>query len=155
MAISGYNEVIEIRDESIIKYNEHPKFKIGDIINNGCVDFIVKGFTRSPLGLAYVLDNGHKLIGWLTKQVDAKCHFVEQKQSMNNIPDKIYIRKLDLVKVGNSLSDNNDKTDIEYIRKDVLIKKACNWLEPILKNHAGYYAGKGILEDFKNYIKGE
>ncbi len=151
----GFNEVIDVRDESIIRNNEHPRFKIGDVINNGYGNFIVTGFTRSTLGLCYVLDNGHGLIGWLTKQVDTMCYFVGQKQSMNNIPDKIYIREVDLVKVGNSLSDNNDKTDIEYIRKDVFIDKACNWLEPVLKNHAGYYAGKGILEDFKNYMKGK
>ena len=77
-------EKIEVHDASIIRNNEHPKFKIGDVINNGYGDFIVKGFTRSFMGLAYMLDNGHKLIGWLTEQVDAKCHLVERKQSMNN-----------------------------------------------------------------------
>ena len=71
---SNGNEKIEVHDASILRSNEHPKFKIGDVINNGYGDFIVKGFTRSFWGLAYVLDNGHKLIGWLTEQVDNKCH---------------------------------------------------------------------------------
>ena len=87
MVMAGSNnEHIEVRDASIIKDNEHPKFKIGDVINNGCVDFTVKGFTRSFMGLAYVLDNGHELIGWLTEQVDARCHLVERNNSE-------YIRK--------------------------------------------------------------
>ena len=73
------NEHIEVRDASIIKDNEHPRFKIGDVINNGYGDFTVKGFTRSFWGLAYVLDNGRKLIGWLTEQVDAKCQLQEIK----------------------------------------------------------------------------
>lgn len=71
---SNGNEKIEVHDASILRSNEHPKFKIGDVINNGYGDFTVKGFTRSFAGLAYVLDNGHKLIGWLTEQVDNKCH---------------------------------------------------------------------------------
>ena len=75
------NEQIEVCDASIIKDNEHPRFKIGDVINNGYGDFIVKGFTRSFMGLAYVLDNGSKIIGWLTEQVDAKCHLVERNNA--------------------------------------------------------------------------
>lgn len=162
MDISGYNENIDVRDESIIKYNEHPKFKIGDVINNGCIDFIVTGFTRSALGLAYVLNNGHKLIGWLTEQVDAKCHLVKRKQSMNNIPYKIYIREVDLVKVGNSLSDNNDKTDVEYIRKDAIIKKAETYLKEqfikdvsVLASGAIHINFETAINNFINYIKEE
>ena len=86
MVYSNNNEKIEAHDASIIQSNEHPKFKIGDVINNGHSDFTVKGFTRSFLGLAYVLDNGYKLIGWLTEQVDTKCHLVERNHSE-------YIRK--------------------------------------------------------------
>ena len=44
---------------------------------------------------------------------------------------------------------------IEYTRTDVFIEKACEWLEPVLKNYAGYYAGKDTLEDFRKYMKGE
>ena len=78
-------KIIEVYDASIIRINEYPKFKIGDVINNGYGNFTVKGFTRSPLGLAYVLDNGHDIIGWLTYQVDAKCHFVEQGKNDSRI----------------------------------------------------------------------
>ena len=53
MVMAGSNnEHIEVRDASIIKDNEHPKFKIGDVINNGYLDFTVKGFTRSFFGIS-------------------------------------------------------------------------------------------------------
>ena len=48
-----------------------------------------------------------------------------------------------------------DDKIIEYIRTDVFIEKACDWLEPVLKNYAGYYVGEDILRDFKNYMKEE
>ena len=83
---SNDNEKIEVHDASILRSNEHPKFKIGDVINNGYGDFTVKGFTRSFAGLAYVLDNGHKLIGWLTEQVDVKCHLVENNSIKEILP---------------------------------------------------------------------
>lgn len=160
--VIGYNEVIDVHNESIIRNNEHPRFKIGDVINNGYGNFIVKGFTRSALGLGYVLDNGYKLFGWLTEQVDAKCHLIKQKQSTNNIPDKIYIREVDLVKVGNSLSDNNNKTDIEYIRKDALIKKAETYLKEqfikdvsVLASGAIHINFETAFNNFINYIKEE
>lgn len=44
---------------------------------------------------------------------------------------------------------------VEYTRTDAFIEKACEWLDPVLKNYAGYYVGKDILEGFKNYMKGE
>ena len=160
--VIGYNEVIDVRDESIIRNNEHPRFKIGDVINNGYGNFIVKGFTRSDLGLCYALYNGHSLIGWLTEQVDAKCYLVKRKQTINNIPDKIYIREADLVKVGNFLSDNNDKTDIEYIRKDAIIKKAETYLKEqfikdvsVLASGAIHINFETAINNFINYIKGE
>ena len=44
---------------------------------------------------------------------------------------------------------------IEYIRTDVFVNKACEWLEPVFKNLAGHYSGSELLDDFKNYMKGE
>lgn len=45
--------------------------------------------------------------------------------------------------------------DVEYTHTDAFIEKACEWLEPVMKNYAGYYAGIDILEDFKKYMEGE
>ena len=36
-----------------------------------------------------------------------------------------------------------------------IIDKACEWLEPVFKNYAGYYCGTDLVEDFRKYMKGE
>lgn len=70
----------------------------------------------------------------------------------NDAPEKIWIDPAtDLPK----LSGHIDKDSIEYIRKDAFIEKAAEWLEPVLKNYAGYYAGTDILGDFRKYMEGE
>lgn len=84
---------------------------------------------------------------------------------MANIPDKIYLREVDLVEVGDFLSENNDKTDIEYIRKDVLIEKALDYIENNIYDHydgdneygicGGYVKKEEFIKNFKDYMKGE
>ena len=69
----------------------------------------------------------------------------------NEAPEKLYYAPYGDIREDNPITDN----DIEYVRKDAFIEKACEWLEPVLKNYAGQYVGKDILEDFKNYMKGE
>lgn len=148
---------IVAQDTSIIQSNEHPKFKIGDVINNGYGDFIVKGYTRSFLGLGYVLDNGHKLIGWLTEQVDAKCHLVEQKQSMKiNAPKKIYLFENPITETPDDrwLSKRSDKNDIEYIQTDVFIDDTISWLKE-QDEMIGVSFPDDFLERFRNHMKGE
>ncbi len=44
---------------------------------------------------------------------------------------------------------------IEYTRADAFVKKACEYLEPILTEYAGFYGGGDILQHFKNYMKEE
>jgi len=97
MIINDNDEKIVVHDASIIRSNEHPKYKISDVINNGYGNFTVKGFSRSPLGLCYVLDNGHILFSWLTNQVDTKFNLAENKSEMQLYIDKhikfMYIEK--------------------------------------------------------------
>ena len=53
------------------------------------------------------------------------------------------------------LTPENALAAVEIERQEV-IEKACNWLEPIFKNYAGYYCGMDMLEDFKQAMeKGE
>jgi len=86
----------------------------------------------------------------------------------NEAPDKIYlIRNTTSPTSLNTTDDGRDKylsewykgrekdSDIEYIRTDVFIEKACDWLEPLIKGLAEYYCGEDLLNDFKNYMKGE
>lgn len=73
---------------------------------------------------------------------------------MTDAPYRIYIFDnpiLDFTKLSIKQSDN----DIEYIRTDALIEKACDWLEHLLKDLDGYYSGADLLNDFKNYMKGD
>ena len=135
------NEHIEVRDASIIKDNEHPRFKIGDVINNGHGDFSVKGFTRSFMGLAYVLDNGRKLICWLTEQADDKCHLVSRVTINENIPDKIYRTSYGDMREDAPITEN----DIEYIRKDELMDGAVDaTVESDLDPHGADYGNQKL-----------
>lgn len=49
----------------------------------------------------------------------------------NEVPEKLYLS--DFTDTTESVfyvkQDNTKKTDIEYIRKDAFIEKACEWLE--------------------------
>lgn len=162
---SNDNEKIVVHDASILRSNEHPKFNIGDVISNGLANFIVKGFTRSFARLAYVLDNGHKLISWLTKQVDAKCYFVGQNQSTNNIPDKIYLFENPITKTPYNrwLSKKSKDTDIEYTRTDTFIENTIKFFDDHLWKYIDVENGNcdtfvsidgdKFREDFKKYIE--
>ena len=66
-------------------------------------------------------------------------------------PEKIWVHELSAKELNVPLKEYH----IEYVRADAFIEKACEWLEPVMKNYAGYYAGTDILEDFKKYMKGE
>ena len=69
----------------------------------------------------------------------------------NGAPEKIYIFDnpiLDFTK----LSIRQGSDDIEYIRKDAFIEKACSWLE---NNLQGIVGGSIYMEDFRKYMKEE
>lgn len=82
-----------------------------------------------------------------------------------NAPEKIYISNFDIEALPKSeqLSEywhevSTQNTDIEYIRSDVFIKKACEWL----KEYGGSYwlddcdlPTDDLVNDFENYMKGE
>ena len=162
---SNDNEKIAVYDFSIIQSNEHPKFKIGDMINNGYGNFIVKGFTRSFAGLAYVLDNGRKLIGWLAEQADKKCHLVENNSTKETLPKKIYLFENPITKTlyNRWLSKRSKVTDIEYARIDTIIEKSVKFFDEDIWKYIDVenancdtfinINGDKLKEDFKNYIK--
>ena len=164
---SNDNEKIVVYDFSIIQSNEHPKFKIGDMINNGYGNFIVKGFTRSFAGLAYVLDNGRKLIGWLAEQADKKCHLVENNGVKETPPKKIYLFENPITKTPYNrwLSKRSKDTDIEYARTDTFIEKAVEFFNDRLWEYIDVENANcdtfvninddKLEEDFVNYMKGE
>ena len=164
MVDSNNKKRIEVHDASILRSNEHPKFKIGDVINNGCVYFIVKGFTRSFMGLAYVLDNGRKLICWLTEQAEAKCNLVYNNDIKETPPKKIYL----LPRQGGDYApywktDSQDRFGIEYARIDTVIEKSIKFFDEDIWKYIDVENANcdtfinidrdKLKEDFKKYIE--
>ena len=80
----------------------------------------------------------------------------------NEAPEKLYLLPNGLISYCRTNED-----DIEYTRTDAFIEKACDWL----RTHSemdffelipvGNYCGAGnlnkkkMIEDFRNYMKGE
>ena len=71
----------------------------------------------------------------------------------NEAPEKLYFFEGE--PILSARSKKREDANIEYTRTDAFIEKACEWLEPVLKNYAGYYAGADTLGDFRKYMKGE
>jgi hypothetical protein len=75
-----------------------------------------------------------------------------------NAPEKIYLQEPTKVR-----TEKKYDNDVEYIRTDAFVEKACSWL----KNHYRDYMhnptgnrleaffGGDMCNDFKNYMKGE
>ena len=74
-----------------------------------------------------------------------------------NAPEKLYVDVRDNLSdsILYGFTEKRTDEDIEYTRTDAFIEKACEWLEPVLKNYVGYYVGEDTLIDFRNYMKGE
>lgn len=84
MMTDSYKKDISISYTSIIRPDEHPKFNVGDVIVNEQSVFNVLGFSRTCLGLCYVLKGTGDEIGWLTEQVNAKYHLKLKTSSGKN-----------------------------------------------------------------------
>ena len=73
-------------------------------------------------------------------------------------PEKIYISPAGVLYKG----DKQQNNDIEYVRKDAFIEKACEGIEHLLSGYIirNFHFGDSyemdmLIEDFKNYMKGE
>ena len=44
---------------------------------------------------------------------------------------------------------------VEYTHTDAFIEKACEFFAPYIPDNSGGYERAAVIEDFKNYIKGE
>lgn len=84
---------------------------------------------------------------------------MDESMKAMEAPKKIYLTQLMLFATPTISSSDND---VEYIRTDVFIKKACEWLKNNIEKY--YYLDeaydkvisiKNLNNDFKNYIKGE
>lgn len=83
----------------------------------------------------------------------------------NKAPEKIFlIRNIPTPTSLNTINDCHEKylpewyevrekdSDIEYTRTDAFIKKACKYL---FENYHGEKPSLEMIEQFKNYMKGE
>ena len=78
------------------------------------------------------------------------------------VPEKLYLSKNIYGTFMYQVPDDDDKTQVEYVCKDVFIEKACEGIEHLLSGyiirnfHFGdSYEMDTLIEDFKNYVKGE
>ena len=73
----------------------------------------------------------------------------------NEAPEKVY---LTVTENGHYYTKGKpfERECTEYIRKDIFTEKICDWL---LNNHRNYstnaLGAEYLIEDIKNYIKGE
>ena len=69
----------------------------------------------------------------------------------NEAPEKLYFGESDKGILDIYLTkESND--EVEYIRKDAFIEKACAWLE---NNLQGVIGGNIYIDDFRKYMGGE
>ena len=80
----------------------------------------------------------------------------------NEAPEKIYIHVRANKELGTTWHGKKiTNSDIEYIRTDAFIEKACEFLKSYrqdIYDGDGYIAGivnDETIEDFKNYMRGE
>jgi len=82
----------------------------------------------------------------------------------NEAPEKIYIDDFGSELGCDWHTEHCYEKDIEYTRTDAFIEKACSWLQENIDKYL-YNTGKWdeyiptcsgkIIEDFRNYMKGE
>jgi len=75
----------------------------------------------------------------------------------NEAPEKIYIFKNPITETPDDrwLSKRSCNDDIEYVRNDAFIEKACEYFATHIKDNSGGYDRAFVFENFKNYMKGE
>lgn len=74
----------------------------------------------------------------------------------NEAPKKIYVSNYSSGLTYNWHNERLAVNDIEYTRTDAFIEKACEWIkEKWDDNYTMPIIIDSVIEDFKNYMKGE
>lgn len=76
-------------------------------------------------------------------------------------PEKLYLSENIYNTFVYQVPDNDDKTQVEYIRKDAFIEKACGWLskvsiEDMEYKYEGFDTSEGwykFIEDFRKAME--
>ena len=83
----------------------------------------------------------------------------------NGAPEKIYYAPYGDIREDYPITDN----DIEYVRKDAFIERACEWIKTNMDDYIhveydtvtgkptneAHIAHKKVVENFRKYMKGE
>ncbi len=78
-----------------------------------------------------------------------------------NAPEKLYVDAKDRLSdsILYAFTEKRKEDDIEYVRADAFIEKACSWLEDCINNgmwianDVGAAEKEAIIENFKKYMK--
>ena len=71
-------------------------------------------------------------------------------------PEKIYVTECMLFMTNPEITLQGNGNKIEYIRTDVVIKRAWEWLKKNRKNYSSNSLGEEyFIKDFINYMKEE
>ena len=80
----------------------------------------------------------------------------------NEVPEKIYVTEGMLFMTNPEITLQGNGNKIEYTRTDAFIKKACEGIDHLLSGYIirNFHFGDSydidrLIEDFKNYVKGE
>ena len=72
------------------------------------------------------------------------------------VPKKVYIDDFGSGFSHGWHTEHSYENDIEYVRKDSFIEKACEWLKKNCKNYSSNALGEEyLIDDFKKAMKGE
>ena len=75
----------------------------------------------------------------------------------NKAPEKLYVDVCDNLSdsILYGFTEKRKDDDIEYVRKDVFIEKAWNWIEDNILSSNQQDKSRLYFEQFKKYLKGE
>jgi len=84
------------------------------------------------------------------------------KDLMKEAPEKLYVDTDD--RLSDSIlycfTEKRKDDDIEYVRKDVFIEKACDFIKANIDHYIGHYLNdddtyldNSFIEDFKKYME--
>jgi len=73
----------------------------------------------------------------------------------NEAPERLYLSKNIYSTYLYQVPDPDDKTAVEYIRKDAFIEKAAEWLDNFYNEDTNSYLIDEDVESFIDYMEGE
>jgi hypothetical protein len=74
----------------------------------------------------------------------------------NEAPEKLYVAIMHPLSNGHTEMIASEHGDgVEYTRTDAFIEKALKFFSPHIQDNSGGYDRANVIEDFRNYMKGE